>query len=95
MVFGIMIPAFAIIASELIVPSPLILASVTSLVHAIVGSTALMMGVWLVAAWRFKKDFKGCFNRKRFMTTTFAVWTTAIAFGIILYVIFYGSAWLI
>jgi uncharacterized membrane protein YozB (DUF420 family) len=94
LVFGIMIPAFVIITSQFIVPSPLILPSVTSLVHAIAGSTALIMGVWLVAAWGFKKDFKGCFKRRRFMPITFTVWTTAIAFGVIFYVIFYGYAWL-
>jgi hypothetical protein len=70
------------------------LTSVTSLVHATAGSTALIMGVWLVAAWGFKKDFNGCFKRRRFMITTFTVWATAIAFGVILYVIFYGAAWL-
>ncbi len=89
----IMIPSLVLaVIPDYIVPSPLLLTSVVGLIHAIAGSTGLAMGVWLVAAWRFRKDFKGCFNRKKMMDTTFTVWVVALALGVVLYAIFYGPA---
>ncbi len=90
-----MIPAFvAAVIPIYILPSPLMLTSIVGLVHAIAGSTAFALGIWLVVAWGFKKDFKGCFSRKKFMVITFSFWIIAISLGITLYVIFYGPAWL-
>jgi uncharacterized membrane protein YozB (DUF420 family) len=94
MIFGIMIPSFVVITTEYIVPSPTVLISIATLVHALAGSIAAALGVGLVTAWRFKKDFAGCFARKRFMVTTFIVWIAAITLGLMLYAVFYGSAWI-
>jgi hypothetical protein len=62
--------------------------SFIALTHAVLGSTALAFGAWLVGAWRFRKDFSGCFGRKRLMIPTLTVWLSTLTFGIILYSIF-------
>ncbi len=91
MIFSIMIPSFVLaVIPEYIVPSPIELTSIVGLIHAILGSTAVALGAVLVAAWRFKKDFTGCFARKKLMLPTLTVWVAALAFGITLYAIFIG-----
>jgi hypothetical protein len=65
MVLYIMIPPFVEgIIPDYIVPSPLAITSVGGLIHGILGTTALSLGVWLIASWRFRKNLKGCFNKK-------------------------------
>ena len=91
MILYIMIPSFVEgIIPDYIVPSPLAIISVVGLIHGILGTTALSLGVWLVASWRFRKNLKGCFNKKKFMFITLNVWIASIVFGIILYAIFIG-----
>jgi hypothetical protein len=91
MVLYIMIPSFVYaVVPDYIVAPPLELTSIVGLIHGILGSIALTLGVWLVAAWRFQKSFNGCFSRKKLMIRTLIVWVSALAFGIILYSIFIG-----
>ncbi len=91
MVLLLMIPSFVLaVVPDFIVISPLELTSIVGLIHAILGSVSIMLGVWLVAVWRFNRDFNGCFARKKLMIPTLAVWVTALAFGIALYAIFLG-----
>lgn len=93
LILGIMIPSlvYAVIP-EYIVPSPLKLVSIVGLIHAVTGSAAIALGVWLVSAWRFSKSFQGCFNRKKWMLVTLTIWLVALVFGVILFAIFYGPA---
>jgi hypothetical protein len=91
MVFFLMIPSFVLaVVPDYIVVSPLELTSIVGLLHGILGSVAVALGVWLVVAWRFNRDFNGCFARKKMMTPTLYVWVAALTFGIALYVIFIG-----
>jgi uncharacterized membrane protein YozB (DUF420 family) len=91
MIFYIMIPSFVLaIVPEYILASPLELTSIVGLFHGILGIVALALGVWLVVAWRFNRDFNGCFARKKFMTPTLLVWVAALLLGIALYIIFIG-----
>jgi hypothetical protein len=91
MIFYIMIPSFLLaIVPEYIVTSLLELISLVGLIHGVLGSVAIALGTWLVVAWRFNKDFKECFARKKLMIPTLSVWVSALAFGIALYVIFIG-----
>jgi|YelNatPaOPRAMG01_1025707.scaffolds.fasta_scaffold49795_2 hypothetical protein len=90
-----MVPAYVLaVIPFYILKAPLMLVSVVGLIHSVAGSTAFALGIWLVAAWGFKKDFNGCFIRKRFMVAIFCVWMVALSLGILLYAIFYGPAWL-
>ena len=90
-VFYVMIPSFVLgVIPQYIVLDPLQMVSVISIIHVILGTVSLSLGVWLVVAWRFRRNFQGCFNRKKIMWTTLTVWVSSLIFGIILYVIFIG-----
>jgi hypothetical protein len=91
MALVVMIPSLVLaVIPEYIIPTPLATASVVALAHAILGLVALSLGVWIVSSWRFRKNFQGCFNRKRTMLGTLTVWVASLIFGIILYAIFIG-----
>jgi len=92
MIFVFMIPSFAYeVVPSYIIPFPLELISIVGLFHGIAGIAAIILGCWLVAAWHFSKEFTGCFKRKSIMRVTIAVWISALIFGIILYILFYGA----
>lgn len=88
-VFFIMVPSFvAAVLPDFIFADPLGLVSVVSVIHEVTGGAALALGVWFVASWRLRRDFKGCFNKRKAMRYTITVWITALIFGIALYAIF-------
>jgi hypothetical protein len=88
----VMIPSFVFaVIKEYIIPAPLTATSVVAMIHAILGSIALSFGIWLVASWRFSKNFQGCFSRKKYMLKTLTVWVASLIFGILLYLLFIGS----
>jgi uncharacterized membrane protein YozB (DUF420 family) len=91
LIFAIMIPSLVIaIIPEFILVAPLELASIVVIIHAILGSSTFALGGYVVFAWHFKKDFQGCFNRKKFMLAALPLWLTTLVFGGIIFVIFYG-----
>jgi uncharacterized membrane protein YozB (DUF420 family) len=57
----------------------------TTLVHAFMGIAAGLLGIWLVASWRLRKDMKTCFAKKNIMRVTITLWIIAVVLGIILY----------
>jgi uncharacterized membrane protein YozB (DUF420 family) len=80
-----MIPSFSSLFSS---PGSINLADiivVTTLVHAFVGITADILGIWLVASWRLQADMKTCFAKKKIMRVTLTLWLIALVLGIILY----------
>ena len=80
-----MIPSFS---SLFTAPTAIDLAdmlTVAIMVHAFTGIVAVVLGVWIVAAWRLKADMKTCFAKKNVMRTTIILWLIALAIGIILY----------
>jgi uncharacterized membrane protein YozB (DUF420 family) len=88
-VFTIMIPSFVrAVIPEYIVTRPFELASLVSVFHITFGALAVSLGIWRVASWRFRKNFAGCFNKKKFMRNTMIIWLFALGFGITLYTIF-------
>jgi hypothetical protein len=88
-VFAIMVPSFVLATFPFyIILHTFELVSVVSIFHEVTGGLALVLGVWFVASWRFHKDFKGCFNKRKPMLITMIVWVTALAFGIALYTVF-------
>ncbi len=89
-IFALMIPSFVYaVIPEFIVPFPYEFISIISIVHGITGAIAIVFGVGLVAAWRFNKDVKGCFPRKKFMRVAITVWVIALVLGIVVYWLFY------
>jgi Mn2+/Fe2+ NRAMP family transporter len=90
-VLYVMIPSFVKeIIQDYFVPSPFAIKSVVGLIYGILGTTALLLVVWLVASWSFRKNLKGFFNKKKFICKTLNVWIASTDFGIILYAIFIG-----
>jgi uncharacterized membrane protein YozB (DUF420 family) len=89
MIFAIMIPSFVLgIVPGSIVPNISGMISVVSLIHVIVGALTILLGVWLVASWRFR-GLKNCFTKKRMMLGTMIIWLVTLFFGILLYAAFY------
>lgn len=91
MVLYVMVPSlvYAIIP-EHIVPFPLQMVSLVTLIHVTLGTTSISLGVWIVASWRFRKNIQGCIRRKKFMLNTLTVWIASLVFGITLYALFIG-----
>jgi len=91
----IMIPSFALaVLPEFIIPEPFITKSLIGLIHGVSGILAIVLGVYLVVAWRFRADVKGCIRRKQTMRLTLVLWLIALILGILLYALFYGSLWI-
>jgi uncharacterized membrane protein YozB (DUF420 family) len=90
-IIAVMIPSFVLaVVPEFIIPAPLEEISLIGLFHGIGGIIAAVLGVWLVASWRFKTDMKPCFKKKLVMRFTITVWIIALLLGIYLYFLFYG-----
>lgn len=88
-VFYVMIPSFVYgVIPYYILATPQDLVSIVGIIHGILGLMAVCLGVWLVAAWRLKKEIKECFRRKQLMYPTLGLWIASLAFGMILYMIF-------
>jgi uncharacterized membrane protein YozB (DUF420 family) len=60
-----------------------------TLVHAGLGGTALVLGVFLVASWHLKASIQECMRRKKIMRLTFILWILALILGILLYMLLY------
>ncbi len=90
-VFAIMIPSLVLaVIPQYIFKNPLGAVSIIGIIHGILGASALSLGIWIVASWRFKKNIQGCIRRKKFMLKTLTIWVTALIFGITLYALFIG-----
>jgi uncharacterized membrane protein YozB (DUF420 family) len=62
----------------------------TAWIHIIPGAIALILGIFLVAAWAIRSsNVAGCFKRKRIMDVTIALWLFSLIFGIITYLVTY------
>ena len=90
-ILAVMIPSFVLaIVPEYIVPEPLMLVSLAGLFHGVFGLVAIGLGIYLVAAWGFRRDVQGCFKRKRIMDLTITLWFVALILGFVIYGLFYG-----
>lgn len=59
-------------------------------IHAVPGTIALILGLFLVIAWLLQvSNIAACFKRKRLMDVTFIFWIISLIFGILLYFNFY------
>jgi hypothetical protein len=65
--------------------------AVATVVHAALGITAASIGLWLVICWRMRADVVPCFQRKKFMLSTLAIWVIAVFAGIYLYIVYWTS----
>ena len=59
-------------------------------IHAVPGTIALILGLFLVIAWLLRfSDIGACVKRKRLMDVTFFLWMLSLIFGIVTYFGFY------
>ena len=63
-----------------------------TLLHAGLGGTALVLGVFLVASWHLQASTQNCVRRKKIMRLTFVLWVLALILGILLYMLLYVLA---
>ena len=63
--------------------------SIITILHAIIGTIAELLGIYLVLKWRFSKTFVECIKNKKLMNPTIILWITTALLGIILYIGFY------
>jgi len=84
----IMGPAFLIIVENGFVQRPILLSTVT-LVHAILGGTALTTGIWITTSWHLQKSITNCIKKRKFMRYLIIIWILALSLGITLYVLTY------
>ena len=91
LVLAIMIPSFALaVVPYYIIVLPFEFVSIIGLIHGVLGTLAVALGLLLVLAWRLSKDVSGCFKRKKVMMPTFVIWATSLVLGLVLFWIFYG-----
>jgi uncharacterized membrane protein YozB (DUF420 family) len=58
--------------------------------HAILGSLAEILGIYLLATWIFHRhDVKTCFKNKRIMRATTFLWLVELIIGVYIYTILY------
>ncbi len=60
-----------------------------SAAHAVIGLTALMLGIWLSASWRLRQSLQYCAPKKIPMLVTFTIWIIALVMGITLFFMLY------
>jgi uncharacterized membrane protein YozB (DUF420 family) len=87
----VMLPAF-LSGLNFIETNPTNLLSIIEIIHAVLGTTSLILGVYLVAKWRFSKSFVECFKNKDLMNPTTVIWATTAVIGILLYIELYVTA---
>lgn len=59
------------------------------LLHAGFGSVAEVLAVYVVTSWRLRADTSHCVKKKRIMRVTLVLWSVALLFGILVYVLLY------
>jgi hypothetical protein len=84
----IMVPSFLINFSALkYVSDPKV---IITWIHAVVGTSAEALGVYLVYKWRFKPQSVGaCATRRKYMIPAFEMWGLSASLGIVFYALYY------
>ena len=86
-VFLIMFPS--LLSTEIINTQPLHVISIATIVHSALGLIIMILGVFLVASWHLQSSVKTCFERKKLMRATAALWLAAGLIGFSLYYLLY------
>jgi hypothetical protein len=84
----VMGPALLIILENGLVQKSILLSTVT-LVHAILGGTALATGIWITGSWHLQTSITTCIRKRKIMRYLIITWILALSFGITLYVLTY------
>lgn len=63
--------------------------SIITILHAITGTVAEFLGIYIVLKWRFSKTFVECMKNKRLMKPTIILWVTTAILGVLFYIELY------
>jgi uncharacterized membrane protein YozB (DUF420 family) len=66
-----------------------LVASVVVLIHAVLGSVVLILGIWIVGSWRLRSNVQPCVRKKHVMLVTMVLWITALLLGVYVYTLLY------
>jgi len=91
-VIVIMVPSFVVGLVPFIAEKPSNVISIVSFPHAIVGSVAAILGVWIVFSWRLRHGLQFCAPKRKWMKLTLWIWLTSLTLGFMLYLALFWSA---
>ena len=63
--------------------------SIVTILHAVIGTAAEFLGIYLVLKWRFSKALVECMKNKRLMKPTIILWATTAILGVLFYLQLY------
>jgi uncharacterized membrane protein YozB (DUF420 family) len=84
-IFAIMLPSFMVGFVPFFFVNPSNLIGILSVVNAVFGTVAAVLGVWILGEWRLRTSLAYCMPHKKVMRITFAMWLTALVLGIAMY----------
>jgi hypothetical protein len=87
----VMGPAFLSLAENGLIQRPILLSTVT-IVHAILGGTALATGIWITGSWHLQTSIENCIRKRTIMRYLIIIWILALILGITLYVLTYMTS---
>jgi uncharacterized membrane protein YozB (DUF420 family) len=64
---------------------------IVSFIHVALGFITLALGIWLAISWHFKTELQTCFNNKKLMKPTLALWLITIGLGVTLYIVIWAE----
>ena len=84
----IMFPS--LLTMEIISRQPLHVISMVTLIHSSTGLSVVILGIWLLAAWRLRSSPAMCFRHRQRMRLTATLWLVALLMGFVLYYFLYA-----
>ena len=84
-ILALMVPSFVLGVIPLVTTHTFDANTILGPVHAAMGTTAVVLGVWIVTGWRLRRSMDFCVSKKKWMRITLAVWLTALVAGFLFY----------
>lgn len=91
MILTIMLPSFVLAIIPHILADKSAVLTIVAPLHGIMGITAAVLGVWIVASWRLRTSLRYCTPKRKLMLLTLILWLIALLLGILLYLHFYTT----
>jgi uncharacterized membrane protein YozB (DUF420 family) len=91
MFLAVIINAVALLAhmgpSLIWLPDEPAFVTILGIIHAIIGTTAEVLGIWITVPWAFgNSETKSCAAKRKHMRKTMILWLVALGIGMVFYV---------
>jgi uncharacterized membrane protein YozB (DUF420 family) len=91
MFLAVIINAVALLAhmgpSLIWLPDEPAFVTILGIIHAIIGTTAEALGIWITVPWAFgNSETKSCAAKRKHMRKTIILWLVALGIGMVFYV---------